>query len=92
MTKSDADSKGGAAISIAYLTHKPILYLGIGQGYGDLEEFDHDGFLDSIFKDRVYEKTSKDLTLGGISSIDDIGKKESVIEIPSVEPQSDTAK
>jgi fused signal recognition particle receptor len=92
LTKSDADSKGGAAISIAYLTHKPILYLGIGQGYGDLEEFDHDQFLDSIFKDRVYEKTSKDLTLGGISSIDDIGKKESVIEIPSVEPQSDTAK
>ncbi|MFZ0367612.1 MAG: signal recognition particle-docking protein FtsY [Nitrososphaeraceae archaeon] len=92
LTKSDADSKGGAAISIAYLTHKPILYLGIGQGYGDLEEFDHDRFLDSIFKDRVYEKTSKDLTLGGISSIDDIGKKESVIEIPSVEPQSDTAK
>lgn len=76
LTKSDADSKGGAAISIAYLTHKPILYLGIGQGYGDLEEFDHDRFLDSIFKDRVYEKTSKDLTLGGISSIDDIGKKE----------------
>ena len=58
------------------MTHKPILYLGIGQGYGDLEEFDHDRFLDSIFKDRVYEKTSKDLTLGGISSIDDIGKKE----------------
>jgi len=92
LTKSDADSKGGAAISIAYLTHKPILYLGIGQGYGDLEEFDHDRFLDSIFKDRVYEKTSKDLTLGGMSSIDDIGKKESVIEIPSAEPQSDTAK
>lgn len=92
LTKSDADSKGGAAISIAYLTHKPILYLGMGQGYGDLEEFDHDRFLDSIFKDRVYEKTSKDLTLSGISSIDDIGKKQSVIEIPSVESQSNSAK
>ena len=89
LTKSDADSKGGAAISIAYLTHKPILYLGIGQGYGDLEEFDHDRFLDSIFKDRVYEKTSKDLTLSRISSIGDIGKKESVIEIQNMDPQSE---
>lgn len=89
LTKSDADSKGGAAISIAYLTHKPILYLGMGQGYGDLEEFDHDRFLDSIFKDRVYEKTSEDLTQGGISSIDDIGKKESVVEIKNMDPQSE---
>ena len=31
LTKSDADSRGGAAISITYLTHKPILYLGVGQ-------------------------------------------------------------
>ena len=89
LTKSDADSKGGAAISIAYLTHKPILYLGIGQDYGDLEEFDHDRFLDSIFKNRVYEKTSKDLTLSRISSIGDIGKKESVIEIQNMDPQSE---
>jgi fused signal recognition particle receptor len=88
LTKSDADSKGGAAISIAYLTHKPIFYLGMGQGYGDLEEFDHDRFLDSIFKDRVYEKTSKDPTQGGISSIDDIGNKESVIEIQNMDPQN----
>lgn len=89
LTKSDADSKGGAAISIAYLTHKPILYLGMGQGYGDLEEFDHDRFLDSIFKDRVYEKTSKDLKQGGISYIDDIDKKESVFEIKNMDPQSE---
>lgn len=89
LTKSDADSKGGAAISIAYLTHKPIIYLGIGQGYGDLEEFDHDRFLDSIFKDRVYEKTSEHPTLDGMSSIDDIGKKESVIEIQNMDPQSE---
>jgi fused signal recognition particle receptor len=92
LTKSDADSKGGAAISIAYLTHKPILYLGMGQGYGDLEEFDHDRFLDSIFKDRIYEKTGEQLTASEVSSIEDNDKKESVIEIPSMEPQSDTTK
>ncbi|WP_336024081.1 signal recognition particle-docking protein FtsY [Halobellus salinisoli] len=40
LTKADADSNGGAAISIAYVTGKPILFLGIGQGYDDIERFD----------------------------------------------------
>ena len=56
LTKSDADSKGGAAISIVYLTNKPILYLGVGQGYGDLDEFNFEKFLDSIFKNTNYDK------------------------------------
>lgn len=92
LTKSDADSKGGAAISIAYLTHKPILYLGIGQGYGDLEEFDHDRFLDSIFKDKVYDKTGKILTPTGVTSADNISKDEPVIEIPNVNSPSENSK
>jgi fused signal recognition particle receptor len=92
LTKSDADSKGGAAISIAYLTHKPILYLGIGQGYGDLEEFDHDIFLDSIFKDKVYDKTDKILTPTGVTSADNISKDEPVIEIPNVNSPSENSK
>ncbi|WP_144904852.1 signal recognition particle-docking protein FtsY [Halobellus captivus] len=40
LTKADADSNGGAAISIAYVTGKPILFLGTGQGYDDIERFD----------------------------------------------------
>ncbi|XVH30260.1 signal recognition particle-docking protein FtsY [Haloferacaceae archaeon DSL9] len=40
LTKADADSSGGAAISIAYVTGKPILFLGVGQGYDDIEQFD----------------------------------------------------
>ena len=40
LTKADADSQGGAAISIAEVTGKPILFLGTGQGYDDLEKFD----------------------------------------------------
>jgi len=40
LTKADADSQGGAAISIAYVTGKPILFLGVGQGYDDIEQFD----------------------------------------------------
>lgn len=91
LTKSDADSKGGAAISIVYLTHKPILYLGMGQGYGDLEEFDHERFLDSIFKDKVYDKTEKIQIQGHELSDDNITKDIPAIDIPSTTPQSDTS-
>jgi fused signal recognition particle receptor len=40
LTKMDADAKGGAAISVTYITKKPVLYVGTGQGYDDLEPFD----------------------------------------------------
>ncbi len=40
LTKADVDEKGGAPLSIAYTIKKPILFLGVGQSYGDLEEFD----------------------------------------------------
>ena len=39
LTKADADSQGGAAISIAHVTGKPILFLGTGQGYDDIDPF-----------------------------------------------------
>lgn len=92
LTKSDADSKGGAAISIAYLTHKPILYLGMGQGYGDLEEFNHIKFLDSIFKDKAYDKTEKIQVRDDVSPVDNIGNDPSMIEIPNVNSPSAIAK
>ncbi|MER5176210.1 MAG: signal recognition particle-docking protein FtsY [Candidatus Nitrosocosmicus sp.] len=49
LTKSDADAKGGAAISISYITSKPIIYLGMGQGYDDLVLFNKEKFVDTIF-------------------------------------------
>lgn len=49
LTKTDADSKGGAAISIAYITGKPILFLGMGQDYNDLQKFDPQWFVDQLF-------------------------------------------
>jgi fused signal recognition particle receptor len=49
LTKIDADSKGGAALSIAHITSKPIVYLGVGQGYDDIIPFDSAKFLESIF-------------------------------------------
>jgi len=48
LTKSDADTKGGAALSIAYVTSKPILFLGVGQEYRDLKRFDVNSFVDSL--------------------------------------------
>ncbi len=49
LTKSDADTRGGAAISIVKVTSTPILYLGVGQEYKDLKVFDKESFLESLF-------------------------------------------
>jgi fused signal recognition particle receptor len=49
LTKIDADAKGGAAISIAYITGKPILFFGVGQGYEDLKKFEPEWFVDQLF-------------------------------------------
>ena len=49
LTKSDADAKGGAALSIAKVTSTPVLYLGTGQEYSDLKSFDKNIFLETVF-------------------------------------------
>jgi fused signal recognition particle receptor len=49
LAKMDADAKGGAAISIAYVTGKPILYIGVGQRYEDLKPFDPSMIVERIF-------------------------------------------
>jgi fused signal recognition particle receptor len=49
LTKIDADAKGGSAISIVYTTSKPIVYLGVGQGYDDIIRFDTERFVQSLF-------------------------------------------
>ncbi|MCD6563820.1 MAG: signal recognition particle-docking protein FtsY [Thermoproteales archaeon] len=48
LTKIDADVKGGAAISIIYATKKPIIFIGTGQGYDDLQIFDYKKFVSSL--------------------------------------------
>jgi len=48
LTKADADSQGGAAISVAYVTGKPVLFLGTGQGYDDLDRFDPEELVDDL--------------------------------------------
>jgi fused signal recognition particle receptor len=49
LSKADIDEKGGAAISVSYVTKKPILYLGTGQEYDDLVEFNADDMIAKLF-------------------------------------------
>jgi len=48
LTKTDADAKGGSAISIAYITGKPVLFLGVGQTYVDLVKFEPEWLVDRL--------------------------------------------
>ncbi len=50
LTKVDADVKGGSALSVTYVTGKPILFIGIGQEYEDLQEFSPEQFTQMILK------------------------------------------
>lgn len=50
LTKVDADVKGGSALSVTYVTKKPILFIGTGQKYEDLEEFNAEKFTGMILK------------------------------------------
>jgi len=49
LTKADADARGGAALSIGYMIRKPIIFLGTGQGYDDIMEFQPEWMADQLF-------------------------------------------
>ena len=70
LTKSDADARGGAALSIVKVTSTPVIYVGVGQEYKDLKTFDKELFLETVFgkhdeseisitKEKVHETESK---------------------------------
>ncbi len=48
LSKADIDEKGGTIISVSYATHKPIFYLGVGQGMDDLKLFNKQEFIESL--------------------------------------------
>lgn len=48
LSKVDVDDKGGAAISVSYITKKPILFIGTGQTYNDFEEFDKNKIIQNL--------------------------------------------
>jgi fused signal recognition particle receptor len=50
LTKVDADVKGGSALSVTYVTQKPILFIGVGQTYKDLELFNPKKFVNMILR------------------------------------------
>jgi fused signal recognition particle receptor len=51
LTKVDADAKGGSSLSVSYLTGKPVIYVGVGQGYEDLQPFDAEWFAERLLGD-----------------------------------------
>ena len=51
LTKVDADAKGGSSLSVSYLTKKPIIYIGVGQGYDDLQPFNSHWFAEKLLQD-----------------------------------------
>lgn len=48
LTKADIDDKGGSALSVGYITKKPILFLGTGQDYDKIEPFSKQKFIEKL--------------------------------------------
>jgi len=48
LAKADIDEKGGTALSVGYVTKKPILFLGTGQEYDAIEIFDKNKFIEKL--------------------------------------------
>ncbi|MCR4891573.1 MAG: signal recognition particle-docking protein FtsY [Lachnospiraceae bacterium] len=56
LTKLDGSAKGGIAIAIQNELRIPVKYIGLGEKLQDLEKFDPDRFVDSLFqKDEAEE-------------------------------------
>lgn len=51
LTKVDADAKGGSSLSVSYLTGKPVLFIGVGQEYDDLQPFEAGWFAEKLLGD-----------------------------------------
>ncbi len=49
LTKIDADAKGGAALSIGHAVGRPMLFVGTGEDYEDLVEFDEEWMINRLF-------------------------------------------
>jgi fused signal recognition particle receptor len=50
LTKVDADVKGGASLSVTQVTGKPIIFIGVGQNYEDIQTFDPEHFTQMLLK------------------------------------------
>jgi len=50
LTKMDVNEKGGAALSVSHAIKKPILFIGTGQEYKDLESFNPRKIIQSLLE------------------------------------------
>ena len=50
LAKMDTDAKGGAGLSIAHATGRPIVLVGVGQNYTDLMQFEPEWLLEQLFE------------------------------------------
>jgi fused signal recognition particle receptor len=48
LSKADVDEKAGAILSVSYVTKKPILFLGVGQNYDDMDVFDKKRVIENL--------------------------------------------
>ena len=79
LTKSDADARGGGALSIVTVTSTPVIFVGVGQEYDDLKPFDKNIFLETVFG--KLEEISPE------SPTEESEKETEVIETPKEEPE-----
>ncbi|MGH9992703.1 MAG: signal recognition particle-docking protein FtsY [Nitrososphaera sp.] len=91
LTKIDADAKGGAAISIAHITSKPIVYVGIGQGYDDIIPFEPDKFIESLFGSAAEVKV-EDLMLMPRPSEHDVAEEAGVKRAEVIKTEAEEEK
>ena len=49
LTKLDGTAKGGVVVAVRQSMNLPVKFVGIGEGIDDLQPFDADAFVESIF-------------------------------------------
>ena len=86
LTKSDADARGGAALSIVKMTSTPVMYVGVGQEYGDLKPFSKETFLETVFG-KIEKSESLDAKISESLSKEPEVVEEPVKEEPEPEPE-----
>lgn len=50
LTKLDGTAKGGVVLALAGETSTPVVYVGVGEGIDDLQDFDAEQFVEAIFE------------------------------------------
>jgi fused signal recognition particle receptor len=49
LTKLDGTAKGGVVVAVRQVMNLPVKFVGIGEGIDDLQPFDAEAFVESIF-------------------------------------------